>query len=289
MTAIPLRRERVLPPALALLLCLGLPGAVAAQEPDTVPLPDTTEAADSVEVTRRAAAADSTSNLTGTVASSRTGEPIHGARVSIPEIEYGAITDESGNFRIRELPPGTYDVRVHYLGYSTNQRPIRLRPGRVTNVTFVLERDVLKVADLKVTVKAPDTPHPMAEFRRRMQKGFGEYITRNDIERRSPRNTSDLFRGVTGVDVARRQFGTSQILMRRGARRCKPALFLDGVLRRDFPVDNLDPDAIQAIEIYRRNAEIPPKFQGASNCGILVVHTRVQATRPGELGGGGGP
>ncbi|MFB6240670.1 MAG: carboxypeptidase-like regulatory domain-containing protein, partial [Gemmatimonadota bacterium] len=115
------------------LLALAVPGR--AQEADTIPLPDTTEAADTVEIGPRAPGVDTTANFTGTVASAKTGKPISGARVSIPEIQYGAITDEEGRFTIKKLPPGLYDVRVHYLGYTTNQMPIRLQPGRVTNAT----------------------------------------------------------------------------------------------------------------------------------------------------------
>lgn len=283
------RRRSIAPAAAALLLALvlALPGSARAQEADTIPLPDTTETPDTVEVGPRSARTDTTANFTGTVASSRTGEPIQGARVTIPELEYGAITDGQGKFRVESLPPGTYDVRVKYLGYSTNRRPVRLRPGRVTTATFMLERDVLKVADLEVTVKEPEPRDRMAGFKRRMKKGFGEFITREEIEERRPRNTSDLFRNVPGVEVGRLTYGRAPILMSRGARSCEPVLYLDGVLRREFAVDNLDPEAIQGIEIYRRMSEVPPQFQGSSSCGVLVVHTRVQSTEPGELGGGG--
>lgn len=270
------------PTGAALLLlaaALSLPGTAAAQETDTIPMPDTTAAADTVDVAP-APGVDTTANFTGTVASSQTGKPISGARVSIPELQFGAITDEEGNFTVRELPPGLYDVRVHYLGYSTNQRPIRLQKGRVTNATFLLERDVLEVADLKVEVKQTNRVDPMADFRRRMERGFGDFITREEIEKRNPQHTSDLLRTVPGVDVGPVQYGRAQVTMRRSGRECQPVVFLDGVLTRNYNIDQLQPQSIQAIEVYRRSSETPPQFTlSSSGCGVLVIHTRVGGTR----------
>ena len=264
---------------LLLAAALFLPGTAVAQETDTIPEPDTTAAADTVEVAP-APDVDTTANFTGTVASSQTGKPISGARVSIPELQFGAITDEEGNFTVRELPPGLYDVRVHYLGFSTNQRPIRLQPGRVTNATFLLERDVLEVADLKVEVKRSNRVDPMAEFKRRMERGFGDFITREEIEKRNPQHTSDLLRTVPGVDVGPAQYGQADVRMRRAGRECQPVVFLDGVLTRNYNIDQLQPQSIEAIEVYRRSSETPPQFTlSSSGCGVLVIHTRVGGTR----------
>jgi len=267
--------------ALLIAAVLALPGAAGAQETDTIPLPDTTDAADTVEIGPRTSDVDTTANFTGKVASSVTGKPISGARVSIPDIQYGAITDEEGNFTIRELPPGLYDVRVHYLGFSTNQRPIRLRPGRVTNATFLLERDVLEVADLTVEVKRTNRVDPMADFKRRMERGFGDFITREEIEKRSPQHTSDLLRTVPGVNVGPVRYGRARVTMRRAGRECQPVVFLDGVMTRNYTVDNLEPQAIEGIEVYRRGSETPPQFEvSSSGCGVLVIHTRVGGTNP---------
>lgn len=267
--------------ALLLASVLASPIAADAQETDTIPLPDTTDAADTVEIGPRTSDVDTTANFTGKVASSMTGKPISGARVSIPDIQYGAITDEEGNFTIRELPPGLYDVRVHYLGFSTNQRPIRLRPGRVTNATFLLERDVLEVADLTVEVKQTNRVDPMADFKQRMERGFGDFITREEIEKRSPQHTSDLLRTVPGVNVGPVRYGRARVTMRRAGRECQPVVFLDGVMTRNYTVDNLEPQAIEGIEVYRRGSETPPQFEvSSSGCGVLVIHTRVGGTNP---------
>lgn len=260
---------------LAVAALLALPGSGRTQEADTLPVPDTAAGSDTVQLETRPAASDSTANFVGKVASAVTGKPISGARVSIPEIQYGAITDEEGNFRIEEVPPGLYDVRVHYLGYSTNQRPVQLRPGRLTDATFLLERDVLTVADIKVEIKETNRIDPMSRFKRRMKRGFGEFITREEIEKRSPDNTSDLLRTVPGVTVGPVQYGRARVTMRGAGQRCRPVIIVDGVKTRDYPVDNLEPNMVQGIEVYTRSSSMPARFNvTGATCGVVVIHTR---------------
>lgn len=56
--------------------------------------------------------------LYGRVADSRTGEPLVGANVFIPEIQRGAATGSDGCYAIREIRDGIYTVRFSYAGYS---------------------------------------------------------------------------------------------------------------------------------------------------------------------------
>lgn len=242
-------------------------------------VPDTTETGGDTVQVLPGAGRDSTANFVGTVASRETGKPISGARVAIRELSFGAITNEEGKFEVRDLPPGMFDVRVHYLGYTTNQRPVRLEPGNVTRAVFLLERDVLEVADLKVTVKQRDRIDPMSDFKRRMERGFGEFITRREIEERNPQHTSDLFRTIPGLDVSPVQYGQANVYMRRAGQKCRPVVFLDGVLARNYAVDNLQPQSIEGIEVYRRASETPPQFTlSTERCGVLVIHTRTGGT-----------
>lgn len=262
------------------LLALAVPGR--AQEADTIPLPDTTEAADTVEIGPRAPGVDTTANFTGTVASSRTGKPISGARVSIPEIQYGAITDEEGRFTIKKLPPGLYDVRVHYLGYTTNPRRVELRVRHTTRAEFRLERTVLSVEDLRVDVSSSRVD-PMAGFKRRRDHGPGVFLDRGDIERKNPAHTSDLFRSMAGVSVTPNRMGMAQVSVRRFGRRCRPTIYVDGVLTNAMPVDFVMPDAIIGIEVYRGASEVPPQFNKPTRgegCGTIVIWTRTPGSTP---------
>ncbi|MDX1578634.1 MAG: TonB-dependent receptor [Gemmatimonadota bacterium] len=226
---------------------------------------------------------DATATLRGIVASRVDGLEISNAQVLVPELDRGVRTDDEGAFELAGLPPGEYDVHVRYLGYATNESPIRLEAGRVSRVTFLLERDVLEVAELVVEVPRPPPPPAdwMRAFRQRRAEGFGHFLDRGDIEEKRVRRASDLFRQIPGVYVSPAGFEGSGILLRRGARQCQPALWVDGVLTGRYPIDDLHPDDIEGIEVYRRASQTPLQFKRGT-CGSILIWTRAG-------GGAGGP
>lgn len=57
--------------------------------------------------------------LSGYVIDAETGERLPGAHVYLTALQAGTTTNRDGYFVLSALPPGTYDVRVSYLGFST--------------------------------------------------------------------------------------------------------------------------------------------------------------------------
>jgi hypothetical protein len=57
--------------------------------------------------------------ITGKVVDMRTKEPLIGVNVLIVGLSLGASTNESGNFTIRNVPIGTYNLKFNYIGYTT--------------------------------------------------------------------------------------------------------------------------------------------------------------------------
>jgi hypothetical protein len=123
-------------------------------------------------------------------------------------------------------------------------------------------------------VAARERERGFAGFERRRRTEHGRYITENDITRRAPVVTSDLFRSYPGIQRG------SKITMRGAFDDCTPALYIDGRLvtsPRGLTPDDLDslvkPADILGIEIYYDAP--PPQFQpGLSGCGSIVVWTR---------------
>lgn len=251
--------------ASALALLLGSPYLARAQGTDTT------------RAVVPGAARDTMARLTGTVASSQTGGTIGAARVVLPELGRGAISDSDGRFTIEDLPPGLYDAKVEYFGYSTNQRPVRLEPGSVTRVTFLLDENVLEVAELTVEVERPEQDPVMEGFRWREKRGFGVHFGPEEIEERNPNRTSDLLRMVPSIYVRTTNIqGRGIVYIGHGPQvRCRPKVWLDGVFMADFYVDDIDATALKAVEVYRRPSETPPEFERTANrCGTIVIWTR---------------
>lgn len=87
-------------------------------------------------------------NITGTVTSRETGEPLPGANIVVEGTNLGTATDAQGNFRLRLPNTSEATLEVRFIGYETEE--VTVTPE--TNVLDIaLEEDVLKVSEIVVT------------------------------------------------------------------------------------------------------------------------------------------
>jgi iron complex outermembrane receptor protein len=57
--------------------------------------------------------------LCGRIVDSEDGTPVYGATIYVSELRTGASTDTSGNFRINNVPAGTFLAEIRMIGYAT--------------------------------------------------------------------------------------------------------------------------------------------------------------------------
>lgn len=144
---------------------------------------------------------------------------------------------------------------------------------------------VVQLEPLDVRVSPPPRRGKMAGFQRRKSRGMGEFITREDIERQDPMRLSDMVHLRTGVGTVaygdgsgRRHVEISRAAFLEDNDVCRVQYWIDGVpfpgVNR-FEMDELSPQDVEAIEIYRGPSEIPPRFnRRGSQCGVVAVWTR---------------
>src|SRR5258708_13645846 len=101
--------------------------------------------------------AEDKGTITGKVADKRTGHAIPFANVTLVGVPRGGLTDSEGQFSISGIPPGTYEVKVQFLGYKAESRPGDVvAVGKPTVLEFKLE-DV-GVHEEKVVEVTPQRP-----------------------------------------------------------------------------------------------------------------------------------
>ena len=221
--------------------------------------------------------ADSTARLVGKVVSAMTGSPLEGARVVLTSSGLGAFTDSAGDFQIANAPAGFVDtVEVSLIGYAEQTVPLRLEPGATNRAVFSLSETVLRVSDLEVEVERNPLRYSLTEFERHRKTGNGYFVTPEMIERQDPTYPSDILRRVPGVTVGGQVNGEAEIRFVHSTMNCYPTLYLDGVYWPRHNLDELNPDQILAMEVYRGTSEVPLRFQGPGreDCGVIVVWTR---------------
>lgn len=239
-----------------------------------------------------AAAQEGTGSLAGRVLDDSTRTPLFGARVLLLGTKYAAGTDETGRFRLAEVPAGPYVLQVRYIGYETVSLPISLAPGQALQLDVSLVSSGFVLPDIVVRGQGrPGMLDPkLASFydRMRTNAGFGTFLTPQFLNERNPQFTTDALRNVPGIRVTcgstrTNAGGGCEIAFQRsagagigtfGAGQCPPIVFLDGMFMRMRPqeLDQMIPaQQIYGIEIYKGQAT-PPEFNypGAA-CGVLAI------------------
>lgn len=90
--------------------------------------------------------------IRGRVIDARSGEPIPGANVLIPGTVLGANSDPEGQFAIRALPAGRFDLRISAVGYKLFlRRGIDLAAGASIEIEAALEETIIESGEVVIT------------------------------------------------------------------------------------------------------------------------------------------
>lgn len=219
-----------------------------------------------------------TARLAGTVRGAD-GTPMEGVRLDVLGAASHAESDKNGRFLLGDLPSGSYMLEARRLGFMPKWTIVDLVGGHTATVAVTLD-DAAVMLDAVTVIGKSAKRTGMAGFFERRARGRGHFLTRADIERKHPFETTDLFRSIPGVHVKRSDVFNHIVRTEGGAPpigfdAC-PVVYIDGyrVFREANNIlDNyVDLDEIAALEIYN-GWEAPLEFRG-DNCGSIVIWTR---------------
>lgn len=194
-------------------------------------------------------------------------------------------TGPKGSFRISASgrESGTYLLTAQALGYrSVTDGVFRLGPSDSITVAFRIEpAPVLldsMVVEAEVDAAASEPDLVRNGFVQRMRRGFGEFVTPADLERWNPARLTEVFHRIPGVSI-RYRFADDQLRMRaQTGGRCAPSLYVDGLRMSGESLSDLGltVDAVKAVEVFRRPAEVPLEYGGTAmgGCGAVLFWTR---------------
>lgn len=206
----------------------------------------------------------------GTVREDATGAPIAGA--AIRALDAGGrgvaelFSDERGRFILRLPAAASYRLSASRLGYApttTDSFFVGLGEERSIDISVAVEPVWLN--SIRVAAESR-VPHLQSKgFYRRLELGFGHFMIKDQIERRSPGRMTDLFYGLPGVRVI------DDSVEVRG---CLPTLVLDGVVLSDRNVNQVvTPYDVEGVEVFASPAGVPPEYWRGP-CGTILIWTR---------------
>lgn len=205
------------------------------------------------------------------------GKPVALARVSSGRT--GVVTDSSGRFSLGGLVAGDAAVAVRRLGYAPLDTTVALAFGREESLSLAIEAlpldlpGVTSNMDEILRTRLPD-------FYRHRSGGIGTFFDRRDIDTRHVQYISDLLRTLPGMRIVSDRSGRSGVRTNRsgGGRDCPPDVWVDGVRAAGLSPDDISIHDVEALELYRGPAGLPPELNdrfGRPACGVIVIWTRL--------------
>lgn len=95
--------------------------------------------------------AQDTATLQGTITDSK-GTPLAGANILLVQTSKGAATNTDGKYEIDNIDPGTYTVRVTFVGFKTITQKITLEAGATVVKDFAMESSSVMGQEVTVVV-----------------------------------------------------------------------------------------------------------------------------------------
>ena len=144
-----------------------------------------------------------TGTLTGTVIDGDLGETLPTANVYIAALETGGATDFDGNYTIREVPVGTYDVRFSFAGYETQVvSGVEVLDGQTTeiNVTLSAGQTLEEVVVTAEEIIELNSEIGLQRLRARAPQ-VSDAISAEAITKSGSSDAADAMENVTGASV----------------------------------------------------------------------------------------
>ncbi len=214
-----------------------------------------------------------TGAIVGRVTAKLAGLPMAGATIVVEGVSRYATSDDEGRYRIKDVPPGSYTVRVRSIGYLPASASAMVGADEEVTVDFALEKSAHPLQEVVTTGTLMPTevkalPNPIT------------VITEEQIQAKGSSKLEDLLRGeIPGVvaltlgnaDAASYIFGRGN---GNGFSFDVMQIYVDGVETADpVYIQTLDPASIERIEVVRGPAAAAIYGSGAAS-GVIQIFTK---------------
>ena len=205
------------------------------------------------------------------------GRPVSGAHVQVAGSAETVLSNDGGTAHLIDLPSGSQMLRVRAVGFVPVHEHVRILQRAEPNDVDVTLTDARNYMDTVRVVARRVFSRDASGFERRKRMGLGTFIGRDEIDRKRPFNTTELFRGIPAVTLTLGRYGSTNVLMRGGfGGLCRPAVYVDGLRFEAVDIDFVSfPEDLEAVEVYVRGSQSPPMFSDPrGTCGSIVLWSR---------------
>jgi CarboxypepD_reg-like domain/TonB-dependent Receptor Plug Domain len=123
-----------------------------------------------------------------------------GSRVEVVGTDVVTLTNERGEFTMKNLPSGTQVLLARHLGFGAETVPVDLSSHEPKQVTIKLPKFVATMDPVVVTARRAANLDKVG-FNMRQKSGMGYYLGPNQLKSMHPNDLTDILRRVPGLRV----------------------------------------------------------------------------------------
>ena len=141
--------------------------------------------------------------LFGKVVDSATNEELIGANLILGGTTIGAATDIDGNYKINNIPTGTYNLIVSMIGYSKyTVTEIKLNPGEQKKLDLSLVSEAFETEEVVVTAEALKNTETSVLKVQQNSSNIVDGVSSELIKKNNSSDGTDVLKRMTGVTIS---------------------------------------------------------------------------------------
>ncbi len=140
--------------------------------------------------------------VTGKVVDKETGEALIGVTLMLKGTQMGARTDLDGNFTIKKVPPGTYDIVISCIGYArTEVVAVTVSHDNTPELNVAVQPESVQLEGIIVKGEAVQNTEAVMLKNRSKALTVSDAISAEDISRSGSSDAAQAMSKITGASV----------------------------------------------------------------------------------------
>ncbi|MEZ4775760.1 MAG: TonB-dependent receptor [Bacteroidia bacterium] len=216
----------------------------------------------------------------GVISDAQSGAPMAFASAGIRSLNIGATSDTEGRFRLRQVPPGEYEVEFRYLGYKTEVISVSIRSGEELKLDVKLSPEGVTLQTVEMTAQREGQA---AAINQQINSNtIVNVVSKEKLQELPDQNAAEAVGRLAGVSLYR-DGGEGQQVTVRGISPRFNNITINGERlpstdpeSRSVDLSMISPDMLAGIELYKA---LRPDMDGDAIGG--TVNFSIRKAAPG--------